>query len=375
MTDGLQRVGCPRCGAEIALYHRPMIDAQLIDRFLSGPLNPTSCERCGLPVDAATPCLVDAHGWSGVVLANPEAIGIGKAVEVVDYFVRRVAQRREGSPILVVGAEHQMRRMLRRDAGERFNAVPFPHFLCREWENQIEHIKVAADACMAAGQAELAYWWLIEAVGMYNELYLHPMMKEVLELAVLAAGDRIAPNLKEPRTAAADFARVQQILEPIVPETPPWFDSAYLCFYDDDHDFKGGPATFASELTRIGAHGEVGFDQSELHVTTTTVQAIGRSPVPIVDRATVGMLTLMLIGELSSQGIPIRESDRSLIGTIEFGFRLAWDELLRSADRYQIYKRYQQLTGGKDILLEWRLEPHGLILAMDRFESGGDPRF
>jgi hypothetical protein len=107
----------------------------------------------------------------------------------------------------------------------------------------------------------------------------------------------------------------------------------------------------------------------------STLQAISRAPVAVVDKATVAMLAMMLIGELSRHGIEVRDSDRTLIKTIDLVFRSSWDELLQSTDRYQIYKRYEQLTGGKDIRLEWGLPFHGLTFTIDRVESGEDPRF
>src|SRR5437764_6082620 len=207
MTNQTHALVCPQCSAEIDLFHRPVIDEGLFGRFLSGPLNPTSCHTCGLKIHGATPCLVERNEWSAVVLANPAPIGIDKATEVVDYFIHRVPGLSEGKqPILVVGTEDQLRRILHRFPGEHFNAVPFAHFLSREWDIQIESVKIASDACLAANKPELGYAFLIEALGLFNELYLHPVIREALELAVLAAGDRISPDLGEPSRPAEHFA-------------------------------------------------------------------------------------------------------------------------------------------------------------------------
>ena len=376
MTTSAQVVACPQCSADIELFHRPVIDAALLDRFLSKPLNPSSCPGCGLGIEAQTPCLVTTEGFTAIVLANPEPIGIGKAAEVVDYFLRQAPHvRQTKQPLLVVGREEQLRRILRRAAGERFNAVPFAHFLCREWEPAIEQLKTAADSCMAAGRAEAAYWWLIEAVGFFNELYLLPVMRESLEMAVLAAGDRIAPNLKEPRTAREDFERVQTLLEPMVPLLPDWFDAAYLCFFDDDRHFAGHPSNFLSELCRLNAAGGLDLGTTELHLNFLAPQAIGRVPLLPVEAALIQMLALMELGELPALGVEIAESDVASVQTIHLLFRTAWNDLLSAPDRYRVYKEYERLTGGKDIRLEWDLPSHGLTFTIDRMESGHDPRF
>jgi len=354
------------------MFQRPVIGAALFKRFMRGPLNPTSCPECGISIDAATPCAIERDGWTGVVLANPVQIDIAKAVEVVGYFLSRLQGRRCSElPIIVVGEEEQLRRILRRLPDERFNAVPFTHFISREWENQIENVKIAPDAYMAADKPERGYWMLIEAVGLFNELYVHPMMREPIEMAVLAAGDRIAPKLREPRSAAEDWERVRKVLEPHVPATPEWFETAYLCFFDDDRYFEGESAIFASELCRLDSDGGVDFRRSELHLTTTARQAIVRNRVRPVESATLDMLSLMFVGELQSDGIEIGDHDDVvMVQTLNAGFRATWDELLRPDDRYQIYKQYQRLTGGKDIRLEWNLPSHGLTFTIDRMESG-----
>jgi hypothetical protein len=330
-----------------------------------------------MKINAATPCIVERKGWSGVVLANPVPIGIDKASEVVNYFVQRAPSSQNGKQlILVVGTEGELRRILHRFPGEQFNAVPFSHFLSREWEDRIETVKTAADASLAAGKPELAYKWLIEAVGLFNELYFHPMMREALELAVLAAGERIPPNLREPCTPAEDFAQVRASLEPYVPRTPRWFDRAYLCFYEDEQNFEGPPASFASELSRLDDGGEVKFARNELHLIVTAYpQAIVRQAVPLLERTTLDMLALVMLGELSRHGVKISESDHRFIATVFSTFRLSWDKLLNSTERYKIYKQYQRLTNGKDIMLEWNLPSHGLTFTIDRMESGGDPPF
>jgi hypothetical protein len=150
----------------------------------------------------------------------------------------------------------------------------------------------------------------------------------------------------------------------------------YLCFFDDDAYFDGEPAGFASELSRLDEDGGIQFGRSELHLDTlATPRAIVREHVRPVERAVVDMLALMFSGELDELGIEVAEADRASVVTLQLIFRQYWDRILNPTDRYQVYKQYQQLTGGRDIRIEWDLPSHGLTFTIDRMESGGDPRF
>ena len=44
--------------------------------------------------------------------------------------------------------------------------------------------------------------------------------------------------------------------------------------------------------------------------------------------------------------------------------------MVQASGRYQLYKRYQERTGGRDLVMDFNLPPEGIYLTIDRLESG-----
>src|SRR5262249_25058464 len=75
------------------------------------------------------------------------------------------------------------------------------------------------------------------------------------------AGDRIAPALKEPRTAGDDLKRVQSILEPMRTPVPSWYEHSYLGFFDKDSFFKPFSSySMLVEQVQVDPSGRPDFD-------------------------------------------------------------------------------------------------------------------
>jgi len=363
VIDERVTIDCPKCATPVTLLSRPIVDEavqpQRFAKFMNDELNPKTCGACGLAIGADTPCVVLREHWIGIVLANPQPIAIDLACKIVFTFLSETPGLGQtiDRPVLVTANAGQLRRMIQSEAGSRFCSIRFDDLAQRNWSQEIVALNVIADAYMEHDLPEQAYWVFESALATFPDLYFNRRFFDAFELSALAAGDRIAKNIREPRTAPDDFEQKRAVLEPQRPEFPDWMSQSYLCFYEDDREFsKFGPLLWnvRVELQQIDEHGQVPFESGELHFAAVPVQAVQPQEPSLLERGVLRIL-IMLHVPAARQMLPEAPTDFAWVEGLTGAFmQLDWDRM-SWADKQQLHAIYAQFNDGRDLVQDFEL--------------------
>ncbi len=365
MIDQRVEQPCPKCGTKFALHSRPIIDVdrqpELYARFLADELNPKACGGCGLKLTLDTPSIVVRRHWIGVVLANPRPIPIELASKVVHTFLSETPDLGlpPDRPVLVTGNDEQLRRVIRSDPDDRFCTVRFDDLTRRNWAQEIVALNVIADAYLEHDLPEQAYWVYESALATFPELYFHRRFFDTLELTALAAGDRIAGGLIEPRSAPDDLELKRQALEPQRPELPEWLAHTHLCFFEDDRYFDQPVQLWnvRVELLQLDEQETLPFDRAELHLTGVTPQAILPQEPSRLERGVMRILIVLAVAA-ARQMLPGDPLDFAWVNNLTGAFfQLDW-ERMSAAEQAQLKQIYSQYTG-RDLVQDFALDDSG----------------
>jgi hypothetical protein len=379
MSDGPRSPKCPYCKAHVTLPVTYYSGDEGIRQFLDQERESVNCTTCGSPLEVDLPCAVSCERWIGIVLANPQPYPVILAGALVEQILR--GRRSDSSTaeayLIVVGRSDQLKRILSLTSTQWFNAVRFDRLVGRAWWGELEALRILVDACLKADQAERAYWLIVETVGWANELYLCPDIYRMLCAIAEQSGDRIAPGLKERRSAIDDFRRVREILDPMRTPVPDWYERAYLGFFDGDNLFRPEPwepHLILVEQVRFCHERQPDFEGAERHIDLYPIQAIAQPLPTLLERLMIQMCVIGLTPGIQDLLSTLDPKDARALQSFKDLFRARW-EIITASDRYELYKKYREVSGGRDLVMDFGLSPQGIYFTIDRMESGRDPRF
>jgi hypothetical protein len=370
--DLSQPFRCSACGAATpltAVCTWITTEAQL-DAFVDETSPPAKCPQCGAPFPDL-PAVLAREGWAGVVLANPQRVTVFEADTTVSALLARLNDggRVDCQLVLAVGRRQQMRKILRAGPKDRFQAVSFTHLGCGDWVNQLESLMVLFDCYLQNDRPLQAFGLLCEACNEIKELVLHPRVFEAMELALAVA--RTQDLAAEQRSGMeGDFAQVQTLYRGFYAQLSPTAGARYLCFFPRDSDFQPHASiNYLVELVAMDRSGCPDFKAAELHATNEPMQALLQDKPTLLEWA---MLELFVLGVWAGMPDGIRARlpllDQTQLRATLMGFSGHWSAV-QSHGRYTLYKRYQERSGGRDLVMDFDLPPEGIYLTIDRIES------
>jgi|HubBroStandDraft_4_1064222.scaffolds.fasta_scaffold12818_4 hypothetical protein len=346
------------------MWHRPIIDA-VSDReryaaFIADRLNPQACASCGLPVHADTPTVIRISNWVGIALENPQPIPVSTVFEIVATMTAPLfdVSSPDAPPILVVGRSEELRRVIANGKNDRFCAIPLDFLLFPNNAILIEELFAISDAYLGSNAPEGAYWAFTEVIGEFNELYFHRLVYEQMEIAALAAGDRIYKPLRKPQTAGSHFRFVQESFEPQRSQMPEGGQTVYFCFYENGPHKKWpnqfDASTVLADLLQLRPDGSLDTAGAERHLAFVPLQAVVQQELLPERRAFSVMLALMLGSQAIRDIGKLPQDAQSLIEISSMHFQTLWSNLIPS-QKQSLAAKYSGMTGGLDIRREFRL--------------------
>ena len=299
------------------------------------------------------PTVLNEKHWTGVALQLPAPIGAVKAFEILED----LNLGDSGKKVLVVGNRDELKRIIKNNAVDPFCAIRMDFLVLRNFSQFIEILTAVADAYCDADRMDAAYWMYQEAVGMYVELYFHPLIIDQLELLSLGAGDKITPGLRVPRKAEDDFRMMRTNLEPHRVNYPKWWQSTYFCFYENGpHAYTKIPHMWNVVVNNVllSEQGKLDISRAESHQVVCPVQAVAQDEPDDFEKAKLYMLLLMMISEAERLLGKLPED-------VQFGSRvcgtelaLKWDHM-NPRNQRELEMIYSNMSGGRDFRKEFRV--------------------
>jgi hypothetical protein len=344
-------------------------DAQL-HAFVDETTPLAKCPQCGTALQDA-PTVVAREGWIGIVLANPQRLTVFEADAAISDLLAGLngGGRANKEPVVAVGRSRQLRQILRATPEARFNAVSFSFLVCRDWVNQIESLMVLFDCYLQNDLSLQAFGLLCQACNEVKELVLHPRIFEAMELAI-SVGRQQDLTAEQRSAMEEDFEQMETIYRKFHAQLSPTARTRYLSYFPRDNYFEPYDSiNYLVELVAMDRWDCPDFEAAELHVTNDPMQAVLQDKLTLLEWA---MLELFVLGVWAGMPDELRakvppEDELEIRATL-MGFGGHWS-LVQGSGRYQLYKWYQERSGGRDLVIDFNLPPEGIYFTIDRLES------
>jgi hypothetical protein len=291
--------------------------------------------------------------WTGIALELPKPIGAVKAFEILDD----LNLSDSGKKLLVVGKNDELKRIVKNRKADPFCAIRLDFLCYRNFSQFIEILTAIADAYCDADRMDAAYWMFQEVIGMYVELYFHPVIYDQLELLSLGAGNKITPGLKVPRTAEDDFRLMRTNLEPHRVKYPKWWESTFLCFYEHGpHEYSKIPQIWNVVVNNVilSDDGILDISQAESHQVVCPLQAVVQDEPDDFEKAKLYMVLLMMMSEAERILGKLPDYVQSASRFCGAELALKWDGM-NSKNKRELEMIYSNMTSGLDFRSEFRV--------------------